>query len=161
MKMKSFLVVSLVVANLMVPMVASAQVTQNGQANQTSVKSIIEPNASILYHVEIKTSTVADAGTDANIKLTIKGSNGSAGPFALVDSNDSNQFEAGDVNNFYLSSLDLGELTGFTLSSDNSGYKPGWNVVYVTITNTSSNKSWTRNCNTWIQTGSLSQDFMF
>ncbi|MGG1268421.1 PLAT/LH2 domain-containing protein [Brevibacillus laterosporus] len=79
------------------------------------------------YTLEIKTSESTDAGTDSNIKVTIRGSKGS------FTKEINGTFEQGDLETFYLSGTDVGEIRSLTLISDGKGWKSDWKVEYVIL----------------------------
>ncbi|CAM4391773.1 hypothetical protein BAMA_15480 [Bacillus manliponensis] len=83
------------------------------------------------YNIVVKTGTETDAGTDANVTITIYGKNGSTGPIALGNGQDN--FENGDEDIFNVIAKDVGEVTSIRLYQDGSGHKPGWYVESVKI----------------------------
>lgn len=86
------------------------------------------------YKITVHTANVKDAGTDADIYISIYGSKSSLLEQKLHDSNDKDDFEADDVNKISLQSpYDLGDIEKITIWHDNSGEKPGWYLNYVQI----------------------------
>ena len=86
------------------------------------------------YKITVHTANVKDAGTDADIYISIYGSKNSLLKQKLHDSNDKDDFEADDVNKISLQSpYDLGDIEKITIWHDNSGEKPGWYLNYVQI----------------------------
>ena len=89
------------------------------------------------YALEVKTSDILGAGTDANITFTLHGANGSAS--ITLDTSWSNMMERNDTNYVYIPSADLGNLTSITVSTDASGGKWGislnseWNVDWIKV----------------------------
>ncbi|ATF15308.1 hypothetical protein A616_26135 [Brevibacillus brevis X23] len=81
------------------------------------------------YTLEIKTSDDQDSGTDANIKVTIRGSKDS------FTREINGSFERGDLETFYISGKDVGEIRSVTLIQDDNGHKSDWKVEYVILNN--------------------------
>ena len=60
------------------------------------------------YEVQVKTSDVWNAGTDANVFLTLYGNKDSSDKIALTGNG--NLFERGKIDSFFVSVDDLGTL---------------------------------------------------
>lgn len=84
------------------------------------------------YRVSVYTGDQDDAGTDANVSITIHGSSGSVGPADL--DNSENNFERAKVDHFTLDLIDVGRMQSINIKHDNSGHKPGWFLDRVVIT---------------------------
>ncbi|MFI2190533.1 PLAT/LH2 domain-containing protein [Streptomyces sioyaensis] len=84
------------------------------------------------YRVSVYTGDIDDAGTDANVSITIHGSSRSVGPVDL--DNSENNFERGKVDHFTLDLSDVGRMDKINIAHDNSGNKPGWFLNRVVIT---------------------------
>ncbi|MFI5520543.1 PLAT/LH2 domain-containing protein [Streptomyces platensis] len=82
------------------------------------------------YRVAVYTGKREDAGTDANVYLTIYGTRGSVGH--KLDNSEDN-FERGKTDRFTLGLRDVGRVTSITISHNNKGDKPGWYLKKVTI----------------------------
>lgn len=89
------------------------------------------------------------AGTDANVFVTIFGSNGDTGKRELKQKM-RNLFERGSTDRFFLETLELGELRKVRLEHDGSGCRPGWLVDRVEVTNTSSGVATVFTCGRWL-----------
>jgi hypothetical protein len=83
------------------------------------------------YRISVYTGDIANAGTDANVSITIHGSSRSVGPSDLENSE--NNFERGKVDHFTLNLSDVGRVQWINIAHDNSGEKPGWFLSRVTI----------------------------
>jgi hypothetical protein len=89
------------------------------------------------YALEVKTSDILGAGTDANITFTLHGKNGAAS--ITLDTSWSHMMERNDTNYVYIPSADLGTLQSVTVSNDGSGGKWGislnseWNVDWIKV----------------------------
>ena len=103
------------------------------------------------YKIRIVTGTVKNAGTDAEVYITVVGTNGSKTWKNLNDTDDYDDFEKGDVNVIKVtSSTDLGDIKKITIGHDNSGWGAGWYLKNVQITNTTSGKQWFFEANRWL-----------
>jgi hypothetical protein len=93
-----------------------------------------------------------NAGTDANITLTLFGSLGGAttdsGPRRLESS--ANDFERGAANSFLLRcDKALGALSRVVVTSDGSGLGPAWHLASVEVTDVGSGKTMVFPCDRW------------
>ncbi|EDO49842.1 predicted protein, partial [Nematostella vectensis] len=89
--------------------------------------------ADLDYRVTIKTGDEPEAGTDANVFLTMYGERGPSAKFLLKDNEDRNQFSRGRTDKFAIRAKDLGKLTRIRVSRDNAGVRPGWLLDKVVI----------------------------
>lgn len=96
------------------------------------------------YRITIFTGEAADgAGTDARVYLKAFGSNGSFSLTNINDPDDSDDFEAGDVNRVtYTCGCDIGDISRITIGHDNSGKGAAWFVDGVKIQNLRTGKVW-------------------
>ncbi|KAH0627806.1 hypothetical protein JD844_008220 [Phrynosoma platyrhinos] len=76
------------------------------------------------YTVQVKTSDIGGAGTDANVFIIIFGENGDTGTLPLKVSNRSNKFERDKLDVFdFPDVLSLGELCKVRIWHDNKAYE--------------------------------------
>ncbi|KAK3589063.1 hypothetical protein CHS0354_008713 [Potamilus streckersoni] len=95
---------------------------------QISTKTLID------YMVEVITGNKQLAGTDAQIFLTIFGTEGVSKKIHLIDKTRGLKcFERGRVDHFEFKMFDLGELKKIRIEQDGSGFAPGWNLDRVII----------------------------
>lgn len=103
-----------------------------------NIRTLSEINTKLLsddtilsaLEVTLSTARIKNAGTDANVLLTIGGIG-----HELFDPNIDN-FEQGVSTNYLIqTNFTMGQLrkSQITLSHDNSGDKPGWNVGNVVL----------------------------
>ncbi|XP_022780748.1 uncharacterized protein LOC111321985 isoform X2 [Stylophora pistillata] len=85
------------------------------------------------YKVEVTTGVQEGAGTDANVYLTVYGSNGETLEKKLSNTFENN-FEKGKVDDFQLNLMDIGEIKKIKIRHDNFGFMPAWNLKGVKIT---------------------------
>jgi lipoxygenase homology domain-containing protein 1 len=74
------------------------------------------------YKVEAWTGTNGDAGTNANVFVTLYGCKGDTGERHF----ENGKFEKGSYDTFTFESMDVGEIHSMNIRHDNSGHKPGW-----------------------------------
>ncbi|WP_131739818.1 PLAT/LH2 domain-containing protein [Actinomadura roseirufa] len=87
------------------------------------------------YEITVETGNVENAGTDANVSITLYGQTTSAGPIGLDDSRDN--FERGATDRFVVDLTPVGRLLSIVIGHDNSGNKPGWYLNRVFISDPS------------------------
>ncbi|KAM4634346.1 lipoxygenase homology domain-containing protein 1 [Polymixia lowei] len=103
------------------------------------------------YIIQVKTSDVAGAGTDANVWLVIFGENGDTGTLALKECNKSNKFERKQMDTFRFSDiLSLGELSKVRVWHDNAGPAPGWHLDYIDVKDETMDKTFRFPCDRWL-----------
>ncbi|WP_370421958.1 PLAT/LH2 domain-containing protein [Streptomyces sp. QH1-20] len=77
------------------------------------------------YSITIKTANVANAGTDANVKIQLIGEKGKS-PEIPLDKPGKDDFEQGDLAVYEVTIDDIGNLKKARLFHDNSGARAGW-----------------------------------
>lgn len=95
------------------------------------------------------TADMKGSGTDANVSITIFGSNGDTGKRPLQQKF-RDLFERGQTDKFQLEAVDLGDLTKVQIEHDDKGWGAGWNLDHVIVTNMASNRNWTFPCGQWL-----------
>ncbi|CAJ0958666.1 unnamed protein product [Ranitomeya imitator] len=103
----------------------------------------------VKYEVIIVTGFEKGAGTDANVFITMYGSNGDSGKHALKQKM-RNLFERGKTNRFYIETLDLGEVKKVRVEHDNSGLSAGWLLERVEVTNSATGVTTIFPCSKWL-----------
>ncbi|KAM6289832.1 lipoxygenase homology domain-containing protein 1 [Aegotheles albertisi] len=106
------------------------------------------------YSLQVKTSDVGGAGTDANVSLILFGENGDTGTLALKESNKSNKFERNQMDEFHFEDmLSLGDLCKVRIWHDNKGIAPGWHLEYIDVTDSVMDKTFRFQCDRWLAKG--------
>lgn len=105
----------------------------------------------VKYEIIIITGDEKGAGTDANVFITIYGSNGDSGKRQLRQKF-RNLFEREQTDRFLLEMLDMGELQKVRVEHDNSGLNPGWLLDRVEVTNTANGVTTIFLCGKWLDT---------
>ncbi|KAI5096357.1 lipoxygenase-like domain-containing protein 1, partial [Silurus meridionalis] len=103
----------------------------------------------VTYELIVITGDEKGAGTDANVFLTVFGSNGDSGRRQLRQKL-RNLFERGRTDRFSIELLDMGELLRVCIEHDNSGISPGWLLNRVEITNTANGVTTVFPCDKWL-----------
>ncbi|MGW7042201.1 PLAT/LH2 domain-containing protein [Streptomyces avermitilis] len=100
------------------------------------------------YRINVHTADVDGAGTDANVYITVFGSNGSSDEIQLDSGRD--DFERNSVDTFTHTLRDLGDLYRIRIRHDNSGSRPGWFLDRITIRDEDSDKECAFPCARWL-----------
>ncbi|MBN3300355.1 LOXH1 protein, partial [Amia calva] len=103
----------------------------------------------VKYEIIVITGDEKGAGTDANVFITVYGSNGDSGRRALKQKF-RNLFERGRTDRFLVEMLDLGELLKVKMEHDNSGMNPGWLLDRLEVTNTANGVTTIFLCGKWL-----------
>ncbi|KAL3842214.1 hypothetical protein ACJMK2_020253, partial [Sinanodonta woodiana] len=103
----------------------------------------------VKYDVLVVTGDKPGAGTNANVSITIFGENGDTGKRILKQSF-RDLFEKGQKDKFEIEAVDLGELQKIRIEHDNSGFRPGWFLDRVEITNRSTGVVTLFPCERWL-----------
>ncbi|XP_048219316.1 lipoxygenase homology domain-containing protein 1 isoform X2 [Perognathus longimembris pacificus] len=121
------------------------EVTKTTESFASKIQSLVP----VKYEIIVTTGYELGAGTDANVFVTIFGSNGDTGKRELKQRM-RNLFERGSTDRFFLETLELGDLRKVRLEHDSSGYYSGWLVEKVEVTNTSTGVATIFNCGRWL-----------
>jgi hypothetical protein len=89
--------------------------------------------AARVYTIAVTTSEIADAGTDGNVAVRLRGSGGSS-PFFELDTYDHNDFERGNTDVYERVLDSLGPLSSVDVRWDPAGDSPHWHLADVTVT---------------------------
>ncbi|KAL8614278.1 hypothetical protein ACOMHN_007616 [Nucella lapillus] len=121
------------------------------QAKQVTESQIAKAKnlAPVKYEVSVFTGDVKGSGTNANVTITIHGVNGDTGPRPLKQ-RFRDLFERNQEDKFQLEALDLGELTKVHIEHDNSGFRPGWFLERVEVTNMGTSAVTVFPCAKWL-----------
>ncbi|XP_061672103.1 LOW QUALITY PROTEIN: lipoxygenase homology domain-containing protein 1-like [Syngnathoides biaculeatus] len=103
----------------------------------------------VKYETIVTTGDVKDAGTDADVRITVYGVNGDSRRRRLRKKN-RNLFERGQTDRFAVKTLDLGELLRVKVEHDNSGANHGWFLERVEVTNTANSVTTVFQCAKWL-----------
>ena len=102
------------------------------------------------YIVQIHTSAIKHAGTDANIHLKVIGTNGKSITYKINTICNDFEKESHTIQSFIVEEY-LGDLEAITLTRDNSGKYPGWHVGHINIQESTTKKVFHFPINQWIE----------
>lgn len=88
---------------------------------------------------------------DATVRISVVGDKGKIDNEKLENAKDN--FERGKVDNFKISTLDLGEIKHVTIGHDGRGIGSGWFLDKVFVTHENTGKRWVFPCNRWLDKG--------
>nr|KAF6422944.1 lipoxygenase homology domains 1 [Rousettus aegyptiacus] len=110
-----------------------------------------QKDKSTTFSVTIKTGDKKNAGTDANVFITLFGTKDDTGMALLKSSKtNSDKFERDSIEIFTVETLDLGDLWKVRIGHDNTGKAPGWFVDWVEVDAPSLGKCMTFPCGRWL-----------
>ena len=101
-------------------------------SSNKTITALQRKRQNMIYTVTVTTSDERNAGTDANVKLTMYGALGDSGKRPL-EQRWRDLFERGQTDTFEISCLDMGELDRIKLEHDNKLLKPDWKPLKVVI----------------------------
>lgn len=108
----------------------------------------LPPNSA--YGLTVRTSDIHMAGTDANVRFTLTGANGSS--WVTVDTGYNGRMERGDTNFVVLPSPGLGTLQSISVQRDDSGNAPDWHLGSITVRSHRFGGNHTATFDCWIDT---------
>ncbi|XP_034374131.1 lipoxygenase homology domain-containing protein 1 isoform X2 [Arvicanthis niloticus] len=124
-----------------------------GQSDNNPLDNLAleQKDKSTTFSVTIKTGDKKNAGTDANVFITLFGTQDNNGMTLLKSSKtNSDKFERGSIEIFTVETLDLGDLWKVRIGHDNTGKAPGWFVDWVEVDAPSLGKCMTFPCGRWL-----------
>lgn len=117
-----------------------------------SFASKVRNLVAVKYEIIVITGDVKDAGTDANVHVTVYGINGDSGRRRLRKKF-RNLFERGRADRFVVEMLDLGELLRVKVEHDDGGFNHGWFLECVEVTNMANSVTTVFQCAKWLDKG--------
>ncbi|HEY7683228.1 MAG TPA: PLAT/LH2 domain-containing protein [Gemmatimonadales bacterium] len=115
------------------------------------IDRLLTLNPQVTYTVSVETGSIDGGGTDANVFLTIHGSEGSSSEVEL-DNPGHDDFEQGQTDVFQVPNFDLGELSSVRIRHNDSGRHAGWFLEQVRVQNPGSGREWVFPCHRWLAT---------
>ncbi|XP_046584646.1 LOW QUALITY PROTEIN: lipoxygenase homology domain-containing protein 1-like [Haliotis rubra] len=114
-----------------------------------------DPHLPLLkYEVDVTTGNLWNAGTDANVYLTIYGDRGDTGVRQLYTENRQRSFNKGQTDSFEVEAVSLGHLKRVIVGHDATGPGSGWFLERLVIKDpTSKQQIFTFHCNKWLDEG--------
>lgn len=103
------------------------------------------------YFLTIKTGSMQDAGTDANVYIILHGEEGDSGKIVLNPLMKGNVFKHGAVDQVMLENIkDLGFIKSITVGHDNKKHAPGWYLERVTVQHCDTGQVFEFDCFEWL-----------
>ncbi|XP_004623680.1 lipoxygenase homology domain-containing protein 1 isoform X2 [Octodon degus] len=123
----------------------------HGDNNPLDNLALEQKDKSTTFSVTIKTGDKKNAGTDANVFITLFGTQDDTGITLMKSSKtNSDKFERDSIEIFTVETLELGDLWKVRIGHDNSGKAPGWFVDWVEVDAPSLGKCMTFPCGRWL-----------
>ncbi len=106
------------------------------------------------YKISVKTGDIKDAGTNANVFITLYGHGsqlfeGSTGEIYL-DDEDRDDFERGNIDTFEVKAQKIDTIEYMRIRQDTSEPKDGWYIDYIKIENEDTGQQWNIKVNRWL-----------
>jgi len=102
----------------------------------------------VTYEIHVTTGSKRGAGTDADVRIALFGTQGQTNDFIL--DNDKDNFERGKLDSFLIDHLDIGELQTIRIGHNDKGIGAGWFLLKVEVKNQATGKVWGFPCNLWL-----------
>ncbi|GFR41097.1 hypothetical protein Agub_g1741 [Astrephomene gubernaculifera] len=99
------------------------------------------------YQITVFTSDLRGAGTDANVDISLFGTNSTITNVKLENSK--NNFERNAEDVFFFEFPDLGSIPEIEIGHDNSGLMPGWHCAKVVIEDQTAKTRYVYPCDRW------------
>ncbi|GLC54185.1 hypothetical protein PLESTB_000832700 [Pleodorina starrii] len=106
-------------------------------------------NQRVTYKLRVKTSDRAGAGTDANVYIDLRGEFGSTGK-TFLKNRKLNNFERNSLDDFSVTSRNLGPLREMLVGHDDSGLGPAWHLEIIEVFDSATGVTWYFDCNAWL-----------
>lgn len=103
------------------------------------------------YKISIKTGSVSNAGTDADVTIKIYGSLFNTQDLTLNEHKNKNVFEKDNIDAFLIESQNIGEIEKIEIWHNNKWLGADWFLESVTIENITDNKSYFFQVKKWIE----------
>ncbi|CAF4484729.1 unnamed protein product, partial [Rotaria sp. Silwood2] len=100
------------------------------------------------YKITVYTGNKKDAGTDADVFITLYGNLGETGVIML--DNKKNNFEAGQKDEFTIECPTVGKLNKILIAHNNKGLASGWFLDRILIEDLNKNHIYEFPCNRWL-----------
>ncbi|XP_053571859.1 oxygen-regulated protein 1 [Bombina bombina] len=105
------------------------------------------------YEIRIVTGDLWNAGTEANVFISIHGEHGDTGSRQLFRSNKPNKFEKGQTDTFFLEAVYLGKLHAVVIGHDGIDPDNGWYLEKIVVYDPVKDKEHTFFCYRWLDEG--------
>lgn len=106
--------------------------------------------AESVWQVWVYTSDLKNAGTDANVSITLYGDKGKTDDIPLRNKDDN--FESGKCDKFKIETKEIGRPFKLRVQHDNKGSASGWHLDRIEIENIDTKERYYFICNRWLAT---------
>nr|XP_058131522.1 oxygen-regulated protein 1 isoform X2 [Dasypus novemcinctus] len=106
-----------------------------------------------VYEVHVATGELWNAGTVANVYISIYGEKGDTGSRQLFRSKNSFNFLRGQTDTFFLEAVNLGDLYKIIIGHDGLGPGNGWFLDDVVVKDPTTSRDYTFLCHRWLDQG--------
>ncbi|XP_046497508.1 oxygen-regulated protein 1 isoform X9 [Equus quagga] len=106
-----------------------------------------------IYEVHVATGELWNAGTVANVYMSIYGEKGDTGSRQLFRSKTSFSFLRGQTDTFSLEAVHLGDLYKIVIGHDGLGPGNGWFLEDVVVKDPTTNREYAFFCHRWLDQG--------
>ncbi|KAG1672531.1 hypothetical protein FOA52_002840, partial [Chlamydomonas sp. UWO 241] len=101
------------------------------------------------YRIEVVTSDIRGAGTDADVSIVVYGEKGDTGDRKL-DAANVNDFERGNTDVFFVTSSNVGAMQKIKIKSTGSGLGAAWHLARVVVTSSATGETLPFPFNNWV-----------
>jgi hypothetical protein len=109
----------------------------------------VSGDSAATYRITVATEDDRNAGTDANVYLTLHGSLANGNESQLDSGND--DFERASTGTYAVNAArSLGTIESVRIRHDNTGGYPGWKLDKIVVHNEQTGEEWTFPCNRWL-----------
>ncbi|KAJ8306151.1 hypothetical protein KUTeg_016696 [Tegillarca granosa] len=113
-----------------------------------------EPILPVLrYEVQVITGNLWNAGTEANVYMTLYGDRGDTGVRQLYPGKRKSVFEKGNVDTFYIEAVSLGHLRRLIIGHDGTSAGQGWFLEKITVKEQGARDENLFYCGKWLDEG--------
>ncbi|MCK4392452.1 hypothetical protein KAX17_06065 [Candidatus Bipolaricaulota bacterium] len=104
----------------------------------------------VTYYIDVTTGDRIAAGTDANVFITLFGTDGRTSGQIHLDNPDKNDFESGKTSFFAIERETVGDIDHIRIRHDNTGDFAGWYLEKVSVMNSDTSEEWVFTADRWL-----------
>ncbi|KAK2179892.1 hypothetical protein NP493_465g00027 [Ridgeia piscesae] len=124
------------------------------QGGDEAERKPVDPVPVRSYQVEVYTRDEPNAGTDANVSITVEGFRGDTGKRRLLVSQNNRKFQPAQMDLFTIDAVDMVSLTKVVVEYEGEGQGKGWFLEKVIVKDSANpDFQYTFSCDRWINVG--------
>ncbi|KAK2179893.1 hypothetical protein NP493_465g00008 [Ridgeia piscesae] len=124
------------------------------QGGDEAERKPVDPLTVHNYQVEVYTRDEPNAGTDANVSITVEGFRGDTGKRRLLVSQNKRKFQPAQMDLFTIDAVDMVSLTKVVVEYEGDGQGKGWFLEKVIVKDSANpDFQYTFSCDRWINVG--------